>query len=505
MTMMQNHRLFRFGARATQASWRSLMARFCGRADRLSSYAGTMQFSPRFIFVRLPSRWQAQPGAQARDRFVDRQTRREVLWRQPTSVMRAVRQPLREVGSQRTTSTEKTLAVSAAAGIGLLRQQRTATPSGRIGRPAALYATPLLRIVRVETETIRHVRQARGPLSSVASARFIMRRVDQIAPALSRERQRTPVMRETHAWRARVDPQLKHAPVRLTHRSPAPVVGRHVGATLNRVAASVKNRSYSPRLWHVRPLRILRPRSRATPHVSNRESTRSPSNALGRRGQHDRILMRFDRGRSVASGASPAHRPISPARAMQAWRSIHSGVAKSAGATSRIPPGIAQVAAITDPSRRNDRNVVTIFGARLVRRAASARRQRLAFPRHRRPLAGNDVMISRASGAPGHSLPLIVRQRAALNGLREQTAAAPRRAYMAREPRRISAPLPPPSEQTQVGSQRIPPVEEVRRILIPLLKETLFSEGTMGRLTDGVVTGVERRHSVEHYRKTGGR
>ncbi|KAA0089428.1 hypothetical protein CIW54_08205 [Paraburkholderia sp. T12-10] len=102
-------------------------------------------------------------------------------------------------------------------------------------------------------------------------------------------------------------------------------------------------------------------------------------------------------------------------------------------------------------------------------------------------------------------MPLIVRQRTVLNGLREQAVTAPRQAYVRREPRRISAPLPPASEQPLMGSQRVPPVEEVRRILIPLLKETLFSEGTMGRLTEGVATGVERRHSVEHYRKTGGR
>jgi hypothetical protein len=163
------------------------------------------------------------------------------------------------------------------------------------------------------------------------------------------------------------------------------------------------------------------------------------------------------------------------------------------------------MAAVTNPLRRNDRNIATTFDARLIRRAASARRQRLTFGRHKPSLARNDVVISRVPRAPEHSFKLIMRHRAMSNGLREQAMAAPRQAYVTREPRRMSAPLPPPSEQTLVGSQRVPPVEEVRRILIPLLKETLFTEGTMGRLTDGVVTGVERRHSVEHYRKTGGR
>ncbi|HEX7683705.1 MAG TPA: hypothetical protein VF446_09250 [Trinickia sp.] len=62
-----------------------------------------------------------------------------------------------------------------------------------------------------------------------------------------------------------------------------------------------------------------------------------------------------------------------------------------------------------------------------------------------------------------------------------------------------------PSERGEARPQRAPAVEEVRRILIPLMEQALFSAGTMGRLTDGVISGVDRRDGVERYRKSGGR
>lgn len=505
MTMMENNQLFRFGARVKRASWRALMARLCRRAHGVTSYPGTMQFPSRFVFLRLPSRWQAPRTARETDRFVAHQVRREVVWRQMASVGKAVWRPLSESARQRTASTEKTLAIPTTAGIGLLRLRRPSATLGRTGRPAALDATPPLRAVRVETGIVRHVRQSRGPLSSAVSARLVMQRHGQPAPVLRRGRRQTPGMRDRRARRARVDHQSKHVATIFTLLSPSPVIGRRVEARLSRMAASAKSDSRSPWLRHVGPLRVVTPRSSTAPHVSNHEPTRSRSNTPGRRGQHDRRLMRFDRGRVVAQGTPPTHRPILAARAMRLQRPVHSDAAKSADATFRIPSGIVRTAVVTNRQRRNDRNVATAFGARMVRRAASARRQRLALVRYRPSRTRNDVTISRLSGAAEHALPLIVRQRTVLNGLREQAVTAPRQAYVRREPRRISAPLPPASEQPLMGSQRVPPVEEVRRILIPLLKETLFSEGTMGRLTEGVATGVERRHSVEHYRKTGGR
>lgn len=505
MTMTENNRLFRFGVRAKQASWRALMVRLCRRAHGVASYPGTTQFSSRFVFLRLPSRWQAPRAARETDRFVARQVRREVVWRQMASVGKAVWRPSSESARQRTASTEKALAIPTTAAIGLLRLPRPSATLGRTGRPSALYATPLLRAVRVETGIIRHVRQSRGPLSSAVRARLVMLGHGQPAPILRSGRRQTPVMRDRRARRARVDHQSKHVATIFTLLSPSPVIGRRVEATPSRMAPSAKSGSRSPWLRHIGPLGVVTPRSSTAPHVSNYERTRSRSHTLRRSGQHDRRRMRFDRGRVVAQGAPPTHRPILAARAMRLQRPVHSDAAKSADATFRIPSGIVRTAMVTNRQRRNDRNVATTFGARMVRRAAFTRRQRFAFVRYRPSQARNEVTMSRVSGAAEHALPLIVRQRTVLNGLREQAVTPPRQAYVRREPRRISAPLPPASEQPLVGSQRVPPVEEVRRILIPLLKETLFSEGTMGRLTEGVATGVERRHSVEHYRKTGGR
>ncbi|TAM54766.1 MAG: hypothetical protein EPN57_04495 [Paraburkholderia sp.] len=87
--------------------------------------------------------------------------------------------------------------------------------------------------------------------------------------------------------------------------------------------------------------------------------------------------------------------------------------------------------------------------------------------------------------------------------MRDQPKAAPRQAFVVRESRR-AAPA-SSSEPSATQSQNMPVAEAVRRILIPLLQDTLFSQSTVGRLANGVLTEADRRDSAEQYRKSGGR
>jgi hypothetical protein len=98
---------------------------------------------------------------------------------------------------------------------------------------------------------------------------------------------------------------------------------------------------------------------------------------------------------------------------------------------------------------------------------------------------------------------MIVRQRTESASSREQAAKEAPQAQAVHDARTGSASH--QDDRSGNRSARAPAIEEVRRILIPLLQETLFSERTMGRLANGVVSDIDRRDSVERYRKTGGR
>jgi hypothetical protein len=98
---------------------------------------------------------------------------------------------------------------------------------------------------------------------------------------------------------------------------------------------------------------------------------------------------------------------------------------------------------------------------------------------------------------------MIVRQRIESASSREQAEKGARQAHTVDDSRTGAASH--QDDRSENRSARPPAIEEVRRILIPLLQETLFSERTMGRLANGVVSDIDRRDSVERYRKTGGR
>jgi hypothetical protein len=98
---------------------------------------------------------------------------------------------------------------------------------------------------------------------------------------------------------------------------------------------------------------------------------------------------------------------------------------------------------------------------------------------------------------------MIMRQRTESQSPREHATVGARQAQTTQGSRTRLAPH--ESDGPRNRSPRPQAAEEMRRILIPLLQETLFSERTMGRLANGVVSEVDRRDSVEQYRKTGGR
>ncbi|MGN6316918.1 hypothetical protein, partial [Trinickia sp.] len=55
------------------------------------------------------------------------------------------------------------------------------------------------------------------------------------------------------------------------------------------------------------------------------------------------------------------------------------------------------------------------------------------------------------------------------------------------------------------GAQSEPTIAQTRRLLLPLLQETVFSERSISRLASGVMARLDRNDSAEAYRKSGGR
>jgi hypothetical protein len=55
------------------------------------------------------------------------------------------------------------------------------------------------------------------------------------------------------------------------------------------------------------------------------------------------------------------------------------------------------------------------------------------------------------------------------------------------------------------GAQSEPTIAQTRRLLLPLVQETVFSERAISRLASGVMARLDRNDNAEAYRKSGGR
>lgn len=487
--------------------WRRARARLLLRSPSLSSYPWPMQFKPRFVFAVLLTRAQRPQPMQERAKSAGRRRGHKALQRQaqPTgNVTRRLADGARPraafaresmsapaLASIRVFKTTQIVAARAAAGSTTARRAAW-RPSARATRPVQ---AGVARRARHEGSRLRPRRQA--------STRFVAQRALAVlnpAPAArwpvgARE---APVRRVAVWERTRPAPATGTArkgrlPVWSAHPDLVSVIERHVHVEHRRAMTAAGQRVGADSLRSLRPFAPSASASREAPRFRGRER----AGVAARSSSADPLRERVRTVETVrACWPGPA------AVVKRAQRAVRSGALSPTAAPRRVRVSVTRPARTVHGSRRADGNAAT-FARNRIRHTGSARRQRFVFARQRPQQRGGDRERLRTRERFAERLPLVLRQRAMTAGLREPQQVSPRQAVVMRESRR-NVPQ-SPSEPSAVQSKPAPVVEEVRRILIPLLQETLFSQGTMGRLANGVVTEVDRRDSAEQYRKSGGR
>jgi hypothetical protein len=507
--MLRNwKRISLFRSRAGRGFWRRAHARLLLRTHSLSSYPWPMQFKPRLVFAVLLTRGQRSRAMQERAKAAVRRRGHEAPQRQ-SPVTRKADMPRLAQGSQpKAAPAQKSTSASTRATVRAVKAPQVLAARPAPGATTAVRATPRARASARATRpmlaapALRARRDSfRRPPRRRTSTRFVAQRV--FAAVDSTPVVRHAVMREAPVRHTAVTAQTMQPAARFrarqvsvasAHRNFVSVIERHV------------------HLHHRRPARDAARGGGIDGVRSRRPRTPSPSSSrkafLVRRSERASVSARPPssgvlRERVVTVGSVRSCRPAPTAVVTSAPRSVRSVAQPSTAVARSVRTGVTSPMGIGQRSRRTHGRAAAALAHSRIRHGASARHQRFVFARERLPQrrSGLGRLPRREYPADGPSL--VLRQRAGTAGLREQQRAAPRQAFVVRESRRA---IPPgPSEPSTTGPQPAPVVEEVRRILIPLLQETLFSQGTMGRLASGVVTEVDRRDSAEQYRKSGGR
>ncbi len=517
-------RLPLFRVHAAWAYWRRSNARPRWRSYGLSRYPWPLQLAPRFVFAVFPARRPLHQAMWGRTQSAGRRRMNTTLQRR-AEASKLARAPRLAEGPGRGTALVRKGGRAAAVAAQRVRKPPQAFRARRTTRfaraPGALErARARMRAPQAAVATSprrARLRDFGDRLSSHSGARFVAQD-RRAAPGRAPARSRQILMRGAADPRARGrsgDPTarlLGHA----QQRRSAAAMERRTEEAQRRPMVSAPRSYRFDRLRNRRAFDSVVSLLRAVPRRSKGERVVDSARSATRRSIRECVLMIFRRDRAVATEAVRFRRDrfvangsVRPNRAAvipavkRARDRASPRVATFANASHAVRAIAARVAGTTRTSLGRERRTVVAFAQRLVRRTASSRRQRFIFARQRPQRYRSAFGGARHRGEHiAEPSPLVLRQHAGSARSADRQRAAPRQAFVVREPRRA---IPASSNEPAPQPQSVPVIEEVRRILIPLLQDTLFSQGTMGRLADGVLTEAGRRDSAEQYRKSGGR
>lgn len=464
--------------------WRRVSSRFHRQVSRLSRYPWPMQFSPRFAFA-LPRRWRVERGAQGDERCVCSKERSHSPIRRRTGVAKARRFSARpSVGHsrpERVAVSRGALSVSAVPRIVVARTFVSTVATHTFIATAAAHAAPApanfnegarwVTSERVVVQAASVGRLARGAIRGVSVSRGrqrLIRMVREGSPPVTRSRQPLPTVRHARAGSGRTVRPLASSVAVLANRASVPVRGSDVS----------RPRS-SARAGHYR-------------HRRRQPSSSRGADVFGAAKPVSSHAM----SRSFGIGAPRASR-----RSFPEWGPAFDRRPGNVLAASSPTAGPHRVLRIAYPAAA--RPPVVASGSQIVPRRMSERGH-APVPARSRP--GGDrsrIAILAAYGFAAQPVQQTLRRRARQEWPAAQAGAAAGQVRSIREPR--SASVSDRGEPIRATTQTVADVAEMRRIILPLLQETIFSELTMGRLANGVLTQLDRRESTERYRKSGGR
>lgn len=484
-------------ALAAQAFWQRSIAPFRWQARTLSQYPWPMQRSPRFVFALPAMRWVTEG--------VTKDARRSAGHRfsQATSARCALRRSM------------PVAAKSASIGVRMRQPRRAQSPMiRRVPSVAAIERTAPLRRrtpqpmrfvdrrnhLQVQRSTNPSAPAAARGASTVGRSRAAPRRV-----ADARKPNPYFVSGKTTATYVFMGPGHRASAMHDSRSRPAPLE-----------AVSIAARAVRPTLIWANRLHVgaARRRPSATGHHGYR-SNHSRSASARRSDIRRQSLRRPDGDGQQARGrlaqlryrsVLECFRTVSRERVLtfrEAAALPHHREQAVAHVLGLVDVGPTKQAGVSRPVRLAGGSPVRASARHFVRRGSSLRLLPfLALP----PKASQhtqDSSLTKALESVTRPVRLILRHRAEAASAREEPMLRASE-YSPNDPRGERGGA-YPSERGEARPQRAPAVEEVRRILIPLMEQALFSAGTMGRLTDGVISGVDRRDGVERYRKSGGR
>lgn len=453
-------------AQAARAFWYRSATRFRLRLYGLSGYPWTMQRTPQLVFAVRVARWLMTCAVKERARSKERrsrQRRREPMRLQMATSHIAGRST-RGTALRQTASVAKTLRIF---------------HRGASSRPARPLAERRITDRATSRQKFAYRRVARSDRSIAFRHATVAPRGVVKARWLSRDR----ISREVET--------------RFVVRSAREVFV--VGAMPRSVVANDARAWRSPR---------------GAGHAVTQSARRRRELALPRRNDGSRRRMA-----AVVRSAYRAHqlanrKLLNSFAALPKFRAVRVHQSTSGSPIVRprrpAPTGFAQMryrlrragqTAGLSFARRSERHHIAAVAGRTVRHAASSRRRTLI--RRSVSPAREHTVVALARYESIAKPPMIVQRRSESEGARAGTTGKAGQAQSTRYSR--AGPWSSEESRPDNRSQRPPAVEEVRRILIPLLQETLFSERTMGRLANGVVSDIDRRDGVERYRKSGGR
>lgn|GEM_PF-3632624 len=501
-------RLPLFRMHAARASWRRSNARPHWRSYGLPRYPWPLQLAPRFVFAVFLTRRPLHQAMWERAQSALRRRMNTALQRRTETSIQARGPRLAEGPGRRAALARKGGTVAAVAVLRVPKTPQAVRARRTTGGAMAPRALERARVGMRATQAVPLPRRARlrafgDRLFTHSAARFV---AQNTRAALDRPhaRRRLISMRAAAVIRARgrsggpTARLLGHA----QHRRPAATIERRIEGAQRRPMVFTASSDRRDRLRNRRRFDSLISPARAVPPSSSKaERVVNPARSATQRLIRERVLI-LRRDRFVAMEAVRPRRPAAMAAVTRALDRASRRAAALANASHTARGVAARVADITRTSPGGDCRPAVAFAQRLVRRAASPRRQRFTFVRQRPRQYRSALGGGRRSGERIAELSLVLRQHAGSARAADRQRVAPRQAFVVRERRRIA---PAGSSEPAAQPQSAPVVEEVRRILIPLLRETLFSQGTIGRLADGVLTEAGRRDSAEQYRKSGGR
>lgn len=495
MARLLEHRLMPC-ALVAQAFWQRSIAPFRWQVRTLSRYPWPMQRSPRFVFALPAMRWVTMG--------MTKEGRRSTVHRclHAASARFALRRSM-------------PFAAKSASSGAATRQPLRARPlaiNGAPSMPATERKTPLRRRtpqpMRFVDRRIRLYRQrsahpsVRPAARGESTAGRTWAATHRVAAA--RKPRTYSVSEKARAIRAFVAPRHRASAMHGLRSRPTPLDAVNLAA---KAAHANRIRMNRPHVGAARP----RPstaghsgyRSNRSPSVGARrdDSRQSPRRLSDdreqARGRSDRMRYRsvLERFRTVSR-----ERVLTFSEAVAFPRYREQAVARVRGF---VHIASTKQAGVSHPARRPGGSPVRASARHFIRRGSSPRVSQFLVAPLQASQHTRDVSLTRAIESVAKPVRLIHRHRAETGTVREaSTLRVPNRSL---DDTRGEGRGSYPSEWTGTHSQRPPAVEEVRRILIPLIQQALFSTGTMGRLTDGVISGVERRDGAERYRKSGGR